>query len=97
MTRLASTQNFSKNLTFLFNQFSSCSSFVGKVEDKAGQGVNLEADCLNYGTVLHELGHLVGFWHEHTRKDTHNYLKIFKQNIQPRELHLSPFKNPFAS
>ncbi|XP_066919630.1 tolloid-like protein 2 isoform X2 [Clytia hemisphaerica] len=63
-----------------------CSSFVGRVDENAGQGINLEAGCLTYGTVLHELGHVIGFWHEHMRSDSNKHLTIFRHNIQPHAL-----------
>ena len=67
---------------FVYFIFLSCSSFVGKVDSKVGQGINLGPECFSYGSALHEIGHVVGFWHEHTRYDRDNFLKIFPQNIQ---------------
>lgn len=67
---------------FVYVIFLSCSSFVGKVDSKVGQGINLGPECFSYGSALHEIGHVVGFWHEHTRYDRDNFLKIFPQNIQ---------------
>jgi len=31
------------------------------------QEVTLSAHCATYGVIVHELGHVVGFWHEHSR------------------------------
>ena len=29
--------------------------------------MTLSEHCAVYGVVLHELGHVIGFWHEHSR------------------------------
>lgn len=34
------------------------------------------------GSVLHELGHVIGFRHEHTRKDRSDHVQIHYERIQ---------------
>ena len=72
---------FTLNIITIFYRFQSCSSFVGKVDSAAGQGVNLGPECFSYGSALHQIGHVIGFWHEHTKHDRDKFLKIFPQNI----------------
>ncbi|XP_019631582.1 PREDICTED: zinc metalloproteinase nas-14-like [Branchiostoma belcheri] len=39
------------------------------------------------GTILHELMHVVGFWHEHQRPDRDDYVTIRLQNAEERYHH----------
>ena len=50
------------------------------------QAISIGKNCDKFGVVVHELGHVVGFWHEHTRPDRDNHVTIVKQNIMPGTL-----------
>jgi len=66
------------------------SSGVGYFGPKP-QIVNLEYPlCDKLGTIMHEIGHTLGYWHEQSRPDREQYIRIVKKNI--REKHLSQFK-----
>lgn len=57
-----------------------CCSFVGK-RGNGPQAISIGKNCDKFGIVVHELGHVVGFWHEHTRPDRENHVVIEKTNI----------------
>ncbi|CAH2245732.1 astacin-like metalloendopeptidase [Pelobates cultripes] len=60
----------------------SCWSDIGKYGGL--QTVNLDrAGCVSYGIAQHELMHSLGFFHEHTRSDRDNYIKIMWDYIIP--------------
>ncbi|XP_028394125.1 uncharacterized protein LOC114518347 [Dendronephthya gigantea] len=63
----------------LFHIGNGCNSDVGMVGGR--QTVSLGTGCAHHSVVLHELGHVVGFWHEQNRPDRDRYVKIIRENI----------------
>ncbi|CDW54647.1 Astacin domain containing protein [Trichuris trichiura] len=54
-----------------------CFSDVGRSGGE--QMLSLDDGCVIYRTVIHELMHSVGFWHEHERPDRDSYTMIARQ------------------
>jgi len=51
--------------------------YIGRQSD-----VTIGNGCERKGTVMHELLHALGFWHEQSRTDRDNYVTIHFDNIQ---------------
>lgn len=58
-----------------------CCSYVGKQTGIGGQTISIGKNCDKFGIVVHELGHVIGLWHEHTRPDRDDHIVIAKDNI----------------
>uniref|UniRef100_A0A914YGJ7 Metalloendopeptidase n=1 Tax=Panagrolaimus superbus TaxID=310955 RepID=A0A914YGJ7_9BILA len=56
-----------------------CFSEVGRTSGV--QVLSLDNGCMEYPTIIHEMMHVVGFYHEHERWDRDNFIDIIWQNI----------------
>ncbi len=64
----------------VFQPGADCNSPVGRVGGQ--QIVMLDSNC-TMGGVIHEIGHTIGLWHEHTRSDRDRFIHIDFANITP--------------
>lgn len=65
-----------------------CFAHVGR--RGGNQKLSLGRGCENHGIIVHELMHVIGFYHLHQRYDRDRYLRVHWQNINP--MFLSNFK-----
>ncbi|KAF0037175.1 hypothetical protein F2P81_010049 [Scophthalmus maximus] len=70
-----------------------CCSYVGR-RGNGPQAISIGKNCDKFGIVVHELGHVIGFWHEHTRPDRDDHVTIIRDNIQPGGCSLTPSSRP---
>lgn len=66
------------NYVHFQNDESGCNSFVGMVGGE--QVINLQDNC-STGTVIHEIGHAIGLYHEQSRADRDQHVAILCHNI----------------
>jgi len=65
------------------NSQDGCWSFVGKNEEAGMQPVSLALNgCMYKGTIVHELLHAAGFWHEQSRPDRDQHLIVNLDNVE---------------
>lgn len=65
-----------------------CWSLVGRQINSPngygqGQDVSIGQGCANLNVVVHEIGHVLGFFHEQSRSDRDQYIDIVWSNVLP--------------
>ncbi|OZC07065.1 thrombospondin type 1 domain protein [Onchocerca flexuosa] len=58
-----------------------CYSMIGRFGGR--QGVSIGKGCERIGTIVHEIGHTLGVWHEQSRPDAEKYITVAKDHIIP--------------
>ncbi len=82
-TNLKLTPRTSQSDYVNFVTSSGCSSWIGKQRGK--QNINI-GPC-SFGSIIHEILHASGFYHEQSRKDRDNYISILWNNIHSGKEH----------
>ena len=81
-----------------FVKKSGCWSSVGKEYWISGaQDLSLGRGCNITATVMHELLHTLGFWHEQARADRNLYVEVMWENIREGLVEMKPTAVLFMS
>ena len=70
-----------------------CSSHIGRGGGE--QTIKLGPRCNTQHTIIHEMTHALGVWHEQTRPDRDNYVTIQLQNVESGKEHNFLKRNTF--
>ncbi|KAG1650823.1 Zinc metalloproteinase nas-34 [Nymphon striatum] len=67
----------------VFNSYEyECSADIGR-ERSGPHEVSLGRGCEHLSVILHEVGHALGMFHEQSRSDRDQYIKVITHNISP--------------
>lgn len=61
-----------------FEPSNGCASWVGRT---GGEQAIWLADSCTVGSIIHEIGHAIGLFHEHTRPDRDNFVTVHWNNV----------------
>jgi len=66
-----------------FHKGGGCSSWVGRSVNVRGgrHPISLDAGCWWRTTIMHEIGHSLGFYHEQSRPDRDSYIEVLFNNM----------------
>ena len=64
----------------MFEPSGGCASFVGRQLNEDAQSLWV-ADSCSVGSIMHEIAHAIGLFHEHTRPDRDNYVNVVWDRI----------------
>lgn len=83
-TALTFVERSSQSNYIYFTSGSGCSSYIGMIGGK--QNITVASGCTT-GNTIHEIGHAIGLWHEQSRVDRDNHIKVNYSNIQSGREH----------
>ena len=66
---------------------SQCGSAVGRVGGRQEVRCDLSSPGFGFTSILHEIGHAAGLWHEHSREDRDAFVKVHLENVVAAYLH----------
>ena len=79
-------REYQRDYIYFFKDNDTCSSYVGR--NGGSQYIRLTSGCArSQGTILHEIGHALGLWHEQSRPDRDSYVTVYYQNIRESKEH----------
>ncbi|ESP01181.1 hypothetical protein LOTGIDRAFT_172704 [Lottia gigantea] len=79
--------NYNDKRKVVFSNGNGCWSNIGMTRNYGPQYVYLAPNCRYKSIILHEIGHALGFFHEHTRPDRDDFVYIQEENVMYNQLY----------
>jgi len=57
---------------------------LGSTEEVDPNVVNLGSGCVYKRIILHEIGHGLGLYHQHSRPDRDDFIHVYRDNVEPK-------------
>lgn len=76
---------------YIENSGDICDSEIGYGQ-RSRQVLSLSPKCLNFGTAVHELMHVLGFFHQHSVHNRDNFIRIIEKNLKRKALDAFKYK-----
>ncbi|KAK6034364.1 astacin [Cooperia oncophora] len=80
-------ENPSGNNRLRFYRGTGCWSYIGKQPSWTSQDISIGSGCDILGTVAHEIGHALGFYHTQSRYDRDSYIWVNLDNVESGQEH----------
>ena len=77
----ATTDADANPLRVIIDDTPKCFATLGYQSGKGGNMISIGSGCVNVGTVMHLLGHVLGMAHEEQRPDSQQYISVVPSNI----------------
>ena len=83
VVRIAPRTTEANYVQFKHNTTPVCSAYVGML-GYGMQAVNLSSAC-GFGATVHEIGHALGLFHEHSREDRDRHIRVLTENVSSNQ------------
>ncbi|XP_023931895.1 zinc metalloproteinase dpy-31 [Lingula anatina] len=79
--RFQEKQRYDGRKIVVFKKLDGCWSYIGRTT-ALNQTISIGTGCDGIGTIAHEIGHVLGFWHEQSRMDRSKFIRVYLDHVK---------------